>query len=255
MSLLAQGVTFFKNIFTNKAAKAFKDDFVTATIQWIEPIFLEEDKKIIPLLEEGNLEKANSRLTNTLEDLLDDSAFKTKLEAILKESANHQVEYNIDHSVGRNATVTGGSIVGGNQSNSHNTNSNNNNSNNSNSYNTSNSNNTTTINNYSTPQLKNLIPKEEKEDTSLAATFANVKQLVGENKITNAIKLLNKIANQPKYIKYYSSQVNTTSGRWNRLKTAIRTGAITYDQASSKIVNLNNAIISIADEMENDELL
>lgn len=98
MDLLSAATGFITASFTeNKKAKKFKDDFIGAFIDWIQPIFLTKDPKLVESLENNPHDaKTQGRLESRLEDLLKDEEFRTELEAWLSKSeSNFPKEKNI----------------------------------------------------------------------------------------------------------------------------------------------------------------
>ncbi|WP_373553790.1 hypothetical protein [Haliscomenobacter sp.] len=88
MDLLSTATGFITASFTeNKKAKKFKDEFIGAFIDWIQPIILMKDPKLMESLE-NNAEdaKTQGRLESRLEDLLKDEKFRTELEVWLSKS-------------------------------------------------------------------------------------------------------------------------------------------------------------------------
>ena len=87
-TLLASGVNLISKIFNkNEAVQEFREDFINATIEWIKPLFLIEDKKLADALDKGEFEaKLEPRLELCLEDLLEENEkFKKELEHFINE--------------------------------------------------------------------------------------------------------------------------------------------------------------------------
>ncbi len=98
MDITSVASKFIKEAFSeNKKVKEFKDDFINAFIDWIRPIFLEKDPKLVAALEsETQSEKTQGRLETRLEDLLEDKTFKTQLNDWLsKKAINSSEEKNV----------------------------------------------------------------------------------------------------------------------------------------------------------------
>jgi len=82
MDFLSTAVGYISAAFTeNKKVKEFRDDFASAFISWIRPIFLNEDPKLVEALETSpENDRIQGRLETRLEDLLKDNAFRKQLE-------------------------------------------------------------------------------------------------------------------------------------------------------------------------------
>ena len=88
MELLSVATGYISAAFAeNKKVKEFKDDFIEAFIDWIRPIFLKDDPKLVEALE-GNPEdgKTLGRLEARLEGLLEDESFRKDLDTWIKKT-------------------------------------------------------------------------------------------------------------------------------------------------------------------------
>lgn len=96
MEILNKTVEFVTEIFNNKTIKKFSDDFVTATVNWIRPIFLEDTPKLVEKLEVNPTDKqTQNRLATAMEDLLENDDFRIKiLDMLNKGNENKQKKHN-----------------------------------------------------------------------------------------------------------------------------------------------------------------
>jgi len=82
MDLLSAAAGYISAAFVeSKKTREFKDDFLAAFIDWIRPIFLKDDPKLVEALETHAKDgKTQGRLEGRLEDLLKDESFRKQLE-------------------------------------------------------------------------------------------------------------------------------------------------------------------------------
>ena len=81
MELITLAAGYILRGFQHKRAEQFKDDLLTAFINWIEPLFLRRDEKLAEQLrEQPEAEKTQGRLETRLEDMLEDEDFRQQLQ-------------------------------------------------------------------------------------------------------------------------------------------------------------------------------
>lgn len=93
MDFLSVAVGYISKAFVeSKKAKSFKDDFIDAFIEWIRPIFLKSDPKLVEALEvDAEDTKTQGRLETRLEDLLKEESFQKQLEEWMKKPGGEKL--------------------------------------------------------------------------------------------------------------------------------------------------------------------
>lgn len=245
MEIIPNAIEVIKKVFKkNNAVKEFQDDFATAFIDWIRPIFLEEvrDTKITKAFDEQEItEKIEQRLEIKLEDLIDQNAvFKKELEAKLAEAESKRVApvtVSIDNSQKQDNVNQSGSGVNIGQARDISG---------------------TIINSVGTliinQQQKQLLLPEEYEQSPIKPeiSLSSAKKLLRSNRLQDTLDVLSELTEQPKYQRF-DSYITLFFARWNNLKSQITKEIISYDNAQVSKGKLWNSIEGVIKDMQRED--
>ena len=233
MAIVEQGVKFISKIFNkNEAVKEFQKEFVDATVEWIRPLFL-KDVKIIKAMDEGSIDaRTEGRIEMVLEALIQNNEdFKLKFENTLATLSEHKQSSYTHH--GDNINISGGQaggdIIGKIEGGYH----------------------RTEVHHHA-PDLKTFIKKDDGTSLPHELTITGIRNIIAQGKTEKSIRLLTELVNKDDRFKDQITVAIMLSGRWYSLDESITKGTVDYQQAKNTKAQIDYAILTILERMEEE---
>jgi Effector-associated domain 11 len=217
MELLKKAIELVTDVYNNKAVKKFGDDFVSATVNWIRPIFLEEDKKLVEKLETNPMEpQTQNRLATQMEDLLEKEDFRKILIELLEKGKQSQ------QSINTNSMTQGAQSVG---------------------IQGSNFQGATVHINIGTSDTAE---KKKLSDYTEGSFQEQLKNQIVDGKLSDVLET---IIRRSKNDEDRKNTAYLQLGRWNSINREIDRGIVSRENASIELNRIKSAVLKMVDEL------